>query len=564
MVRFSCAVAAAFQVDVLAKSLIRHEVKITPVGPSVDAAQPHPLRDDEHSLPTASTVDVLADGQILMPQGMYSGIDAESGAEHLPGDLDENLPGDPDVESTLPEAYRKAGALLASQTYGPLVAEFVNALVKIEEYHAKVIYKAGPNKSAVPVKSEMVAIMARWKSALSQHSAQFGNCSDEALAMESCMTLTRCIIEPEVGKSIAQHTLTLSVELETEIRNIMMKDFELYFNEFANDSAHPCESSVSANFPGLVEGASEQLSEAMAVVAKIHSAASRTVEVLAYPNVSLFMKLEPASIASIWKDVCTSLNCEPQSWLDVMDAMQGHSAELVRLGAPARAIGRHVSSMRSAHRAVQHASHLDQIQGMFAEMPRARAMGTKVYDEQIKEAAGTVYAAIAILRRSAASGTDDLNGWWSCIGVGISTARGYVAKFPPDPASVWGIAGGLTLSYGSSSNLGKLTDTLSGKTVCWGSRGVELSLGMVAGWVPNFNGYGARVGAGFSFTVKATTCGLTLNVKATAGGTVMAKDCGCPFGCGVSAFSCAYSVGVGLTAYCCTMKIPSGEYSCDR
>jgi len=287
------------------------------------------------------------------------------------------------------------------------------------------------------------------------------------------------------------------------------------------------------------------------------------VDMLTHSNTSLLMELESANIAGIWDDVCTSLSCEPHSWLDVMDAMQGHSAKLVKLGAPVRAIGTHVSSMRSAHRAVQHASHLKQVQGLLIEMPLVKAMNTSVYDKQIKEAAGTVYAAIEILRRGETSGTDDLKWWWSCFGISISRSLGYTFSFPPPPAS-WGVSGGMQIADGASGDLGKLTDTLSGQTVCWGSRGMSISLGATAGWIPNFKGWGACVGAGFSFSARVSACGLTLSVSATAGGSISAPSTSCAFGPTLGAFECAQSIGVGLTIYCCSINLPSGEYSCSR
>jgi len=473
------------------------------------------------------------------------------------------------------DAHMEAGKKLWKSEMGPLFTKYIKAMYDLTEYWAKVIQHAGQNTGNItddliekPSEHRIATILANWTAALKDHQ-EFGNCSGDVFLMEECMGLTRCLIEPHVGvnQSIAPFLFAAIVELEDVTKTTVMRDFIAHFNTSKGAHAHACEESMAHNAdPSLSQVSSGQATSAVATVAKVHTASKRMAQLLTPSNASVLALLQPADFESAWHEPCAALGCNPGSWLDVMDSLHGHAAELAKVQAPAHAIRLHVSAMRATQHAMRQAAQtspafLANFETLLNQGVLKKSRATGAYRSLFKEAGGTLDGAIAEWwGRNAWNSVTRLNWCWS---ISLNSVKGYVKKMPA--ASDWGVICSMTFKNWQQLAAENLWALMSGQKTCAG-RTIKLKFGLLIGYVPGApeaTGVGLGLSISAQFNYNACNRNLNLELSLSVQGMVFAASTSCPFGTPLwGVFPCVHGYAVGVNVLCCNVDLLTGQNNC--
>mmetsp|Transcript_96171 Transcript_96171/g.272266 ORF Transcript_96171/g.272266 Transcript_96171/m.272266 type:complete len:552 (-) Transcript_96171:673-2328(-) len=475
------------------------------------------------------------------------------------------------------DAHMEAGKKLWKSEMGPLFTKYVKAMYDLTGYWATVIQRAGQNMGNVtddlierPSKQRIATILANWTAALRNH-RHLGNCSRDVFMMEECMGFTRCLIEPHVGvnQSIAPYLFAAVIELEDITKTVVMKDFLVYFNTSSGSHAHPCEDDMAHNAdPSLSQVSSEQATSAVATVAKVHTASKRMAQLLTPSNTSVLALLQPADFESAWHEPCAALGCNPGSWLDVMDSLHGHAAELAKVQAPARAIRLHVSAMRAAQHAMRQAAgtstaFLANFGTLLNQGVLKKRRATSAYRSLFKEAGGTLDGAIAEWWGADAwNAVTNLNWCWS---ISLNSVTGYVKKMPA--TSDWAVVCSMTFENWRQIGVSNLWKLMTGQTTCEDAT-IKLQFGLLIGRVlgaPEAIGLAAGLSISAQFDYNVCHHNLNLELSLSVQGMVSTGSVDCPFGTPLwGVFPCVQGYAIGVNVLCCNVNLLTGENNCQH
>jgi len=417
----------------------------------------------------------------------------------------------------------EAGTEFLQGQYGKLNTLFVHTAVELARYHAKVVNKAGQIKKGVnhtgtivyeePKKDNMTAIIKEWRAELLKFTSA-KKCPEDPMSFEACVQEHRCLIEPEVGKTIKSGFFSSFVEMEDELA-VCLKNFEVTLGGPSDTVMYMCAGELDnadgktekkgtnhvhlAGFlqesvptgmrhyptPGVsrpkpnehahgnmkrsmpdehnmasvlqqFEASSDRQRRAVVAVAAIQQAADLTEGMATATDHAAIAEWE-----GIWHPACSHLGCDHNSFMDIVQAMHAHSAELVEVEAPAAAIRIYVRAMRKAIRAQKvwigraaagpQAVALAQ-QGNFDQKfidgvtkPGQHAAANRGYTQMLKNVGGMLDGAYMELKGSSVR----LTGFFDCWGAYAEEYIAYAKKFL-EPLSVYGAAVSLTLSLGVS------------------------------------------------------------------------------------------------------------------
>jgi hypothetical protein len=320
-----------------------------------------------------------------------------------------------------------SGKDLLSGPIGTLYVKFAKGMLDFIAYYAKVIDGSGQpnlNTSRVyPDKEHMKNVLAEWRVEV----LKFEHCPEEALDMEACMGVTRCVVESEVGKSISAPYFATFMDIHEQVVTIVMKDFELYFQEpkvtkmpVCVGEPHASNSNVHemASFMDQFEASSERQWRAASAVAMVQQAADLTERVSASAHDSTATHFQ-----DIWHPPCAALGCDKGSLPDIGQTLHGHVSELMEVNAPGPVIRMYVRAMRKAILAskmwIGQASSEDF--GIILKTPGQHAASNRIYNQQLKRVAGVLEGAYALLMLRSGGGQDaqkevvrstSSSGWW--------------------------------------------------------------------------------------------------------------------------------------------------------
>ena len=320
-----------------------------------------------------------------------------------------------------------SGKDLLSGPIGTLYVKFAKVMIDFMAYYAKVIDGSGqpnPNTSMVyPDKEHMKNVLAEWRVEV----LKFEHCPEEPLDMEACMGVTRCVVESEVGKSISASYFATFMDIHEQVVTIVMKDFELYFQEpkhtvmpVCAGEPHASNSNVHemASFMDQFEASSERQWRAASAVAMVQQAADLTERVSASAHDSTATHFQ-----DIWHPPCAALGCDKGSLPDIGQTLHGHVSELVEVNAPGPVIRMYVRAMRKAILASKmwlgQASSEDF--GVILKTPGQHAASNRIYNQQLKRVAGVLEGACALLMLRSDGGQEgqkevvrstSSSGWW--------------------------------------------------------------------------------------------------------------------------------------------------------
>lgn len=551
------------------------------------------------------------------------------------GNQNDNLP---EAKDASVENYYKIkasdlalGTDFLSGPYGKLFVLYVKSMVDFFAYYARVIdgvgqtsHQGGHNLTKEePSKDEMSNIFREWRIEL----LTFRSCPDNPLDMATCMGETRCLIESEFGKSINASFFAVFMETQEEVNTVVLKDFELYFEETPSkvmptcagephgDDGHATE--IAAFIEGF-EATSERQWRAISAVATIQLAAGLTQQGSAKSS-----SMNPADFQDIWRPPCATLGCDQSSFIDIVQTMHGHAVELVEVDAPAPVIRAYVRAMRTSIRSVKVGfgqSSLVNFQ-VVLEAPGQHAAADQLYDQQIKRVAGVLDASYALLMRRGRGGkgfwqrvgkaakkkvktdlkkvgkaaiktvktvakeankavkvvaeaakvvVDIIVNLFGCLGVGAKAVIGYAYKqmspVPPIGAII-SIAPWFGLGTADILNL------ITGNEVCT-SASAKISFGVVAGAILAAPADTAmfRAGVTISAHVSWSSCSGALNLGISAGvaGAVVWKSTLCRVGIPptlvpkIGPFACVKGLASGGTVMCCNFNLLNGDSDCKR
>lgn len=530
-----------------------------------------------------SSVEVSSDGHFPTKQSTLSGNSTVSQSQHE-AEFD-NLPKAYDADTMknlkLSDEYEKAGEDFLKGAHATLGILFVKSATDLIKYWAKVIQRTnqstGPDSPAIgddglpvggesvfeqPSKDKLKSIMSEWHEELQKSDS----CSDDPFEMQTCIGKTRCLLEAEVGKSINASFFAAFMELQDEVENVILRDFEFHFKEAGGNTSGdvPCPGEVDvihgANLMEGFEASSERQRKAVAAVVTIHSAAELIERASERRHRGGTATVN--DFLDIWLPACTAIGCDHSSFMDICEAMHGHVAELVAVEVPVRVIRVYIGAMRRAMRAQkawvgQAARHQSEDFRDILEAPSMNAVANKRYDNQHKNVGGMLDGAYMQLKGS----NKRLTWWWSCWSVFAGTVIGYGKKFFSD-AAVWGAILGVSFSYGLSSTQGQ--QLFGGGKPCSG-RSASLSFGFVIGWVPGIPDavcFRAGVAVSASFSWSGCT-GFDLSITVGASGSIIWGSSACIFGPDLGPFGCARGVTIGVGFICCNFNLRTGGNNCD-
>ena len=493
------------------------------------------------------------------------------------------------------------GKLFIEGKYGKLYVRFMKTMVDFIGYYATVIDGAGtgdgPNGTNLtreyPDKETMSTHFADWRAEV----LKFEDCPEGPLDMEVCMTVTRCLIESEVGKTINASYFAVFVEMQDTVSTTVIKDFELYFEEARKTALPTCageprsdgETKEVASFIDQFEASSDRQWRAVSAVATVQQAAELTERASAKVGDGA-----STSFQAIWHPPCASLGCDKSSLQDIGQVLHGHMVELVEVNAPGPVIRMYVRAMRKAI----HSSKVWMGQAVakdiqvVLETPGHHAAANRLYNQQLKRDTGVLDAAYALLigqKEGTQWGGRRRRRWgigkvfkaivkvvvavvvaiFNCVGVGASVVIAYAKKFPCNCA-----VASIIVAYGVAANFMELI--LRGNAVCVG-RAAKIAFAIVVGYVagdPAAAMLRAGVSIEASFSWNGCTGALNLSLSAGIVGVIVWASSACPFGHWkmnppwpyplwmLSIFTCATGLAVGLTVFCCNFNLLTGSSNC--
>ena len=320
-----------------------------------------------------------------------------------------------------------SGKDLLSVPVGTLYVKFAKVMLDFMSYYAKVIDGAGQTDNSTarvyPDKGHMKNVLAEWRVEV----LKFEHCPENPLEMEACMGVTRCIVESEVGKSINASYFATFMDIQEQVVNNVMKDFELYFHEprhtgmpVCAGEPHASNSNVHemASFMDQFEASSERQWRAASAVAMVQQAADLTERASASAHDSTATHFQ-----DIWHPPCAALGCDKGSFVDISQTLHGHVTELVEVNAPGPVIRMYVRAMRKAMLAskmwIGQASSEDF--GVILKRSGQHVASNRLYNQQLKRVAGVLEGAYALLMLRSDGGQEgqkevvrstSSSGWW--------------------------------------------------------------------------------------------------------------------------------------------------------
>lgn len=483
-----------------------------------------------------------------------------------------------EAKYSLSTAHRQAGAALLRTKHGALFTKFALATDLLIRYFARIVHKAGQTLPAEykdrpeeyqwekPSKEKLSDIIQEWCDELAKAGAP---CSDNPLEMEASMAYTRCLLEDASDAGdVPAATFVALVEDMDQMSEDVMPALQTEFGEIPERELRPCGGQGEAAV-GLVERdsrlQSRQQRSAVAAAARVRQATERLREAVEEgARGSSPQSLGAAQLEDLWREPCRSLRCNPTSFPDILDAMQGLSAELVEVKAPARTIREHVTAMRKAHRLVtlvpglhekalaSNASSLLQADASHETFifKEGRQEGSERLTWTLKDGGGVLDAAVAQLLGSEEAVTT----MGFCFGAGAGAVTGYGLKLPP--GATYGAA--MSVSVGGGVSSGSIKNFIERKCHAVGT--ISANLGILVGWVPNLGSLGKRAGLSAKFGVSINGCAAMVSASIGVGGSLVGPSAGCPFN--LSPLKCIKAVGVGITMMCCKFNVGTGDLDC--
>lgn len=464
---------------------------------------------------------------------------------------------------------------LAESEMGALLSAAVSAYVDLSEYFGQELFHMeAPVGSSEPVEEphgeKLVQLSEEWSAQLNGALAARSRtpCANSPEFLLFCMKKTTCLLEHAVEQD--PHLLTpgrMATYLE------VAKEVQDHYEEFAIQAKlglphipELCaEEEASLEFPGnaLLQlksesqaASDERLSRAVAVVTHTHRASMRTVQALS--DHSKLHLLEASFFTRTWKKACELIGCRTTSFVDIMDASAGHTAELVEVKASWHAVRTHHLAFMQWRTAVWGAmnasSAFHENFSHFIYQP-GRTKGAKRTDPIYKEAGDVMSTALALKRNDDNGENIKKSSWW-CLSFRASATGAYGKKFP-SPTAQWGVVTGFKLITGSTANLLKL---LQGQSPV---SSLSISVGLTIGFVPNMPGVGgvrAGVSVGGTVSISRTSNAFSISLGlgfSAATGHVHHVFCGGPPTIGP--FACGGSVAAAFTIFCKEFNFLNGD-----
>ncbi|CAJ1401024.1 unnamed protein product [Effrenium voratum] len=467
---------------------------------------------------------------------------------------------------------------LRDSEHGLLLAAAVSAYVDLAEYFGQEIYHmeapvGSEEPMAEPQKTLVERLSQDWSEQLNAVLAGSGRtpCPNTAEWLLFCMKKTTCLLERAAEGD--PHGITpgrMATYLE------VAKEVEDHFEEFAIQAQMGlphmpdlCEGEEqSTEMPAVLmqlkaeSGAGQRLGRAVGAVVHTLRASQRTAQAL--EDHSRLHLLESSFFTHTWKKACELIGCKTSSFVDIMDASAGHTAELVDVNASWHAVKtHHVAFMQfrtSVWKAMNASNAFHENFTSFIYEP-GRAHGAKRTDPIYKEAGDVLSTALALRRNNDNGKGIKRSGWW-CFSWRASATGAYGKKFPK-PESVWGVVAGFKMITGSTASL---TYLMSGKKP---TVDLKTSVGLTIGYVPQLSSVaGVRAGVSVGGTVALGADSFKMSISlglgmSAATGLVHHSFCGGPqsIPTPIGDIKCGGSVAASFTLFCKSFDFLSGDNS---
>lgn len=472
---------------------------------------------------------------------------------------------------------------------GPLMASAISAFVDIAEYFGQEIYHmeapvGSLDPIEVPSAEKLSQLSTDWLEELNAvlTKEQRDPCPTGPKWLLVCMKKTTCLLER--AAEATPHIITpgrMATYLE------VAKEVEDHYEEFAVQAfmglpymPDLCDGEESSlEFPGALPALAgptallqlkaeseatdeqgERYGRAVSAVLHTQRASARTVQAL--KDHSRLHLLEASFFTHTWKKACELIGCKTNSFVDIMDASAGHTAELVEVKASWHAVKTHHVAFMQFRTAVWSAMNAssafhENFTGFIYHPGRAR--GSKRVNPIYKETGDVLSTALALQRGNPKENNNGKNikksGWW-CFSFTATATGAYGKKFPTNEAT-FGVIIGFKLLSGSTTSLKTL---LSSKEP---TVDLKTSVGLTIGYVPQLASFvgvraGVSVGGTLALGPKKVKMSVSLGLGMSAAtGAVHPSLCGGPQKIGI--FSCGGSVAASFTLFCKEINFLNGD-----
>lgn len=522
-----------------------------------------------------------SDGTHLLQRRMHTQESALDSAKKDVGTTSADLNQSHDSHD---ETYSKAGANLLRSKHGALAIKFMYAADRLTRYYLRTMYRTDQRlpeeykdrpeefEWEKPSKEKLAAIFTEWCDELAKKGE---HCSKNPLEMEASMGYTRCLLE-EATDAGELPTAIFAVLMETmgNTAEVVMPSFEEAFGELPHRELHACEGEQNPPEPRDVTRPPRQHS-AVAAAAQVQQAAER------HRQGSLLSSLGAAQVEDLWRGPCRSLRCDPASFMDVVRATHGLSAELVEVAAPARVIHDHFVTVRKVHillqelpepqdpSVAQNASSLSQSNADLETFANKEGLqqSTARLERVLKDGAGVLDTAFALLRGSSKM----LTTWGWCLTINWLDQTAWTKKFPL-PHGL-----GAMVSFSIERQKASLKDLLAslmrdgsvGCNLVSNFMPIEMKAGLFIGWSPSPTAKGVQAGIAAEFSSTVDSCkAFDANIKIGLQGAVLKGGKKCPpkevKKLLPKAVKCIRMKGFVSSSHCCTFNFLTGTTDCDK
>ena len=408
--------------------------------------------------------------------------------------------------------------------FGSLMSTAMGAYIDIAEYFGKELFHLeAPLGSEKPVEEPhgdaIVRLAEEWSEELNAQLVKRGKepCPNAPEWLLYCIKQTTCLLEIAVEQDphlITPGRMATYMEVEKQVQD----HFEEFLVEADLGMPHVyalCEGEEDSLSPAaLVQlksqlgAGSSQRSQALEAVVHMQKAATRTVRALS--NRSNLDQLEVSFFSHTWKKACELIGCKTTSFVDIMDASVGHTAELVDVQASWHAVRTHHKSFMQFRTSVASAIHAsDAFHGNFVSFlyQPGRSKGARRADAVFKEAGDVLNTALALKRRGNDDGRSIKSSWW-CLSWKATANAGYAKKFP-DPTAMWGVGINFKFMSGHGVDFVNLVKSINSFL-----NDFKISVGLTIGYIPNIPGLGdTTLGKKIGITKEVKTIGGKLAVE---------------------------------------------------
>lgn len=247
-----------------------------------------------------------------------------------------------------------------------------------------------------------------------------GECKTGVYHLESCVQVSVCLLEAEVGESVPVHIFSTYVESTTVVPDLL-EGTAIMLIDPVDILDKDCE---SASFLDEFSASSERQWSAVSIASLVEQASAT------FQKAAREKTLGVESFQDIWHSACTALNCDASSMLDIVHAVNGHAAELINVKAPAALIRTYLIAVRKNEVSIKKMdSDLAQALSVILGGDSSHEHATVRYDQITRRAAGSLNRARTMLLEQTAGFWNEFVGWLtsllSCFGFMITVAVAY-------------------------------------------------------------------------------------------------------------------------------------------